>query len=347
MEAARRTQILKGEVGIREKKPAMTLRKFAEDCFEPHVHSTFAAKFKTREYYLNSLKNLKAFSELADKPLDEIKAESITAYTAIRQDEGMAISSVNRELMVLRRMFHLAVEWGKTEKILPKVRMIPGEKHRDRVVSRDEELRYLMAAPPLLKDVATILLDCGLRPEECFRLRIENSRDGAIHLTHGKTRAARRRIPMTPRVNAIVENRVDSEKKEIARIQQSANLSEIDRKKELERRGWLFPAPTRSGHMESSSVKKQQARVFRVTGIRPFELYCLRHTCLTRWAPKMDPFTLAYLAGHSDISITKRYVHPEDGTVRAAMERAASEQLSPPTALTSEVGTSSALAAIN
>src|SRR5215831_17692041 len=49
----------------------------------------------------------------------------------------------------------------------------------------------------------------------------------------------------------------------------------------------------------------------------------------TRSAPKMDPFTLAYL-GHSDISITKRYVHPEDGTVRAAMERAASEQLIPP-----------------
>jgi len=44
----------------------------------------------------------------------------------------------------------------------------------------------------------------------------------------------------------------------------------------------------------------------------------------------MDPFTLAYLAGHSDISITKRYVHPEDGTVRAAMERAASERMSPP-----------------
>ena len=156
---------------------------------------------------------------------------------------------------------------------------------------------------------------------------------------------------MTPRVSAIVKNRIDSEEKEIARIQQSANLSEIERKKELERRGWLFPAPTRSGHMESSSVKKQQARVFRVTGIRPFELYCLRHTCLTRWAPKMDPFTLAYLAGHSDISITKRYVHPDDGTVRAAMERAASEQLSPPTtpptALTGEVGTSSALAAIN
>src|SRR5438876_5093665 len=307
MEAARRTQILKGEVGIREKQPTMTLREFAEDCFKPHVESTFSAKFKTREYYLNSLKNLMAFPELADKPLDEIKAESITAYATKRQDLGMEISTVNRELMVLRRMFHLAIEWGKTERVLPKVRMIPGEKHRDRVVSRDEELRYLMAAPVLLRDVATILLDCGLRPEECFRLRVDNIRDGAIHVTYGKTRAARRRIPMTPRVTAIAESRVA----------QSAD-------------GWIFPAPTRSGHMESSSVKKQQARVFRVTGIKPFELYCLRHTCLTRWAPKMDPFTLAYLAGHSDISITKRYVHPEDETIKAAMERAASEQLSPP-----------------
>src|SRR5262249_22294961 len=74
MEAARRTQILKGEVGIREKKPTMTLRQFAEKCFKPHVESTFAAKFKTREYYLNSLKNVMAFQDLADKPLDEIKA---------------------------------------------------------------------------------------------------------------------------------------------------------------------------------------------------------------------------------------------------------------------------------
>jgi len=65
MEAARRTQILKGEVGIREKRPAMTLRDFAEHCFKPHVESTFAAKFKTRDYYLYSLKNLIAFQDLA------------------------------------------------------------------------------------------------------------------------------------------------------------------------------------------------------------------------------------------------------------------------------------------
>ncbi len=55
-----------------------------------------------------------------------------------------------------------------------------------------------------------------------------------------------------------------------------------------------------------------------------FELYTLRHTCLTRWAPHMDPWTLAYLAGHRDMNITKRYAHPQEQTIRAAIDRARS-----------------------
>ena len=36
----------------------------------------------------------------------------------------------------------------------------------------------------------------------------------------------------------------------------------------------------------------------------------------------MDPWTLAYLAGHRDMSITKRYVHPQEYSTRAAIEKA-------------------------
>lgn len=36
----------------------------------------------------------------------------------------------------------------------------------------------------------------------------------------------------------------------------------------------------------------------------------------------MDPYTLAYLAGHSDFATTRRYVHPRTETVLDAMERA-------------------------
>jgi len=36
----------------------------------------------------------------------------------------------------------------------------------------------------------------------------------------------------------------------------------------------------------------------------------------------MDPWTLAYLAGHRDMSITKRYVHPQEYSTQAAIEKA-------------------------
>jgi hypothetical protein len=35
-----------------------------------------------------------------------------------------------------------------------------------------------------------------------------------------------------------------------------------------------------------------------------FKLYDLCHTCLMRWAPHMDPWTLMYLAGHADMGTT-------------------------------------------
>jgi integrase len=47
----------------------------------------------------------------------------------------------------------------------------------------------------LLRDVATILIDGGFRPEECYRLKWENVRDAGINVDHGKGRGSRRRVP--------------------------------------------------------------------------------------------------------------------------------------------------------
>ena len=196
----------------------------------------------------------------------------------------------------------------KVEKALPRVRMIPGEAHRDRVLSESDEAAYLDATlvignnaleayqraltgiravergktpikpqdPFLLRDVATVLIDCGLRPEECSRLRWEHVRDGAVHVPFGKTENARRTIPLTKRAAALIEMR--------------------------------------------------RAAACKLAKVTPFPFYTFRHTCLTRWAAYMDPYTLAYLAGHSDFSTTRRYVHPQVQTIRDAIERARAGQ---------------------
>jgi integrase len=56
--------------------------------------------------------------------------------------------------------------------------------------------------------------------------------------------------------------------------------------------------------------------------VEPFTLYTFRHSCLRRWAAFRDPYTLAYLAGHSDFSTMRRYLHPLADTIKAAIEKA-------------------------
>jgi len=210
----------------------------------------------------------------------------------------------------------LAVEWGVVESA-PKLGLLSGERHRERVISQDEEMRYLSAASPLLADVATVLSDTGMRPDECYRLSWEhvtwvNGRNGSLLITHGKTAAARRVLPMTPRVRAVLEARWDRAGKPLE--------------------GWLWPAPTASGHIDHSSLKKQHARTFRtlntearksqISTIMPFVLYSFRHTFLTRLGQSgCDAWTLARIAGHSSIAISSRYVHPSDDTILAAFSR--------------------------
>jgi hypothetical protein len=146
MEAAHKTALAKGQVGVREHTPITALHEFAENDFLPFIRSTFAARVKTRTYYESGLKSLLAYGNLASLRLDAITSETMAGFAAKRREQGLEVSSINRELQVLRRMFSLAQEWRKVEKVLPKVRMLPGESHRERVLAMAEEKAYLKGA---------------------------------------------------------------------------------------------------------------------------------------------------------------------------------------------------------
>jgi hypothetical protein len=58
MESAHKTSLAKGEVSLRNRKPAATIRQFARTDFLPFCRATFAAKTKTLGYYLNGTARL-------------------------------------------------------------------------------------------------------------------------------------------------------------------------------------------------------------------------------------------------------------------------------------------------
>jgi integrase len=320
MESAHRTSLAKGEVGLRDKKPSPTLAQFIELRFEPWAKARFekSAPKTWFDWYRVGLRAIKAYRSLADSKLDEITSETLGDFARHRQSQGLQVSTVNSSLRVLRRVLRLAVEWGAAESS-PKFKLLSGERHRERVVNQHEEAKYLTVAPEPVASVVAVLCDTGLRPEECFRLQWEaitwaNGRHGTLLVTHGKTAAARRVLPMTPRVRSILETRWEAAGKPTD--------------------GWVWVAPTRSGHVESSSLKKQHSRTFEnlneeaaknnERAIRPFVLYSLRHTFLTRLGESgCDAWTLARIAGHSNVSMSSRYVHPSEDAVLTAMSRLA------------------------
>jgi integrase len=308
MESAHRTALAKGEVGIRERKPIPTLGEFIDGRFEPWARATFeTSSMKTwRDFYKVGIRAIRGYREIASMKLDEITSERAAEFGAHRQSQGCKVSTVNSSLRVLRRILGLSVEWGLIESA-PKIKKLPGERHREHVVTHDEEAKYLAAAPEPVGSVAAVLVDTGLRPEECLRMCWEsitwsNGRYGTFLVTHGKTVAARRVLPMTPRVRGILESRWESKGKPAE--------------------GFVWTAPTRSGHLEPSSIKKQHRKALVRSQVRPFVLYSLRHTFLTRLGESgCDAWTLARIAGHSSIAISSRYVHPSGDAVIAALDR--------------------------
>ena len=103
IEEAHKTSLAKGEVGIRDRAPVPTLKDFAEQDFLPFIESRFKNKPKTLEYYRNGIKNLKAFAPLASSPLDLITNGKIAAFVTKRREAGLRVTSINRQLEVLRR----------------------------------------------------------------------------------------------------------------------------------------------------------------------------------------------------------------------------------------------------
>jgi integrase len=146
-----------------------------------------------------------------------------------------------------------------------------------------------------------------MSPEENARLRWEAvswgvGQCGVLQVTHGKTAAARRILPLSPRVRGILERRWKIAEKPLE--------------------GWVWASGTASGHIEPSTIKKQHKRALRLSGVRPFVLYSLRHTFLTRvGAAGCDAWTLARIAGHSSIAMSARYVHPSTDAVMNVFAR--------------------------
>jgi integrase len=249
--------------------------------------------------------------------LDHIDEALIERYVIWRRKE-VSPTTVNRELATLPRLLHIAEEW-KVIRRVPRVRQLSGERQRDFVLSHEDERRYLAVALEPLKSLAIVLVDTGLRLGEALNLLTSDvhlqpagaARYGWVNVPDGKSKNARRNVPLTDRVSGVLAER----------LQNSTSR-------------YVFPGDTVDPPILGTSVAHAHIKICRPTvqvGKKPvkqyifpkdFVLHSLRHTCLTRLGEAgADAFTIMKLAGHSSVTVSQRYVHPTPESMERAFDR--------------------------
>jgi integrase len=313
MEAAHKTALAKGEVGIREKKPVPTLKEFSPR-FEQAIETECAAKPATIKFYKAKLNYLLADESLASCSLDRIDEDLIDTYkqrrrkSVSRHKKVLSAASVNRELATLRRLLRLAQDWGIIDRV-PRIRLLRGERTREFVLNYEQEKNYLAATTGDLHDIALLMIDTGLRMGEvlsleCKDVRLEpasGAKYGYLTVRSATSKNSKsRNVPLTLRVSAMLKHRLDG-RSEDALVFRRAN----------------------GGHLVQTWVNEQHRTIRDLLKLpEEFVPHSLRHTFGTRLGESgADAFTIMKLMGHSTITVSQRYVHPSPEAVELAVGR--------------------------
>lgn len=249
---------------------------------------------KTRRYYRVGWARIAA-TRLTEMTLDRITTEEVDSLGLTGSP-----SYVNQAFRTLRRrLLGKAVEWNVIG-MAPRIKVLK-EMGREETIDSDSEAKLLAVAKQPMKDVLIISQDTGLRPEEVFRIRVENidSNRLVIFNPHGKTRAARRYVPISRRMSDLLMLRCEGKKV-----------------------GWLFPSKrSASGHL--TTVAKQFREARRSAGLpESLVLYSARHTFGTAVYEATGNLAMVMkVMGHADARTAMQYQHPVLDPIRTAIDQ--------------------------
>src|SRR5262249_34700260 len=189
--------------------------------------------------------------------------------------------TVINDLACLRSLYSYIIELqGVRENPAESVKFIPPDNEQTRVLSFDEERLYLAACRRPLYDIAVLMFDTGMRPDEIYRMRRKDVRlaEGYVFNPYGKSKAAKRAISLTGRVAELLQARVRGGEGE-----------------------YVFPLDGDPAQPMTGADYLHRCAL-RNSGIAHCRLYDLRHSFGTRMVEAGgDLVTLAALMGHSKI----------------------------------------------
>ena len=201
----------------------------------------------------------------------------------------------------MKRIFNLALREDMVEKNpCFKVKRLPEENERDRMVSYDEFNRLTKALPEHAADLVRLGYYTGMRFSEITGLTWDrvNLKDGCITLRPEDTKTKKpRRVYLTPGDVEVLE-----------RVGKVRSISHQ----------FVF---TDKGH-PIKSIKTALKTALEVTGLQDFHFHDLRHTFNTNMRKaSVDRSVIMKFIGHKTLSMFLRYSTVDENDAREAVEK--------------------------
>jgi integrase len=292
----RLAEIIEGRFRLPKTNPPR-LEQFSKEFLDSIRHQN------TRKRYASSVANLRM--HFGDAKLSEISAERIDEFKECRLTSRVRAATVNRDLAVLRRMLKIAERKRLiTSTPFREVEMLEERKERRQphILTYAEEETLLSVASDLIRVLAILILDTGLRSgREALTLKWEDVdfANKSIRIRKSKTFAGIRSVPMSNRC--------------------ASKLMRWREQLGLEYSQYVFANPQRP-QVHLGDVRRAWPKALKAAGLEFFWLYDLRHTFASRLTEAgVSPIFVAQIMGHSSPNILQTYAKANDEFRRAAI----------------------------
>ncbi|HEX3036083.1 MAG TPA: tyrosine-type recombinase/integrase [Thermodesulfobacteriota bacterium] len=277
-----------------------TLQEFAPE-YLSYVRDTVGKRSWKRDEL--SLTHLNSF--LGDQKLSAITSKDILDYQSKRLKDRVKPATVNRELACLKHLFNVAKQKSQFfgENPVSKVKFLEENNQMARVLTPEEEERLLASSAPHLIPIILTAVRIGMRKSEILSLKW-------INVDLGNS--------------AITVEPTNTKSKKLNRIPIGKRLREILLKQKLKTgfSEYVFLNPEGKPYQRHDSLKRCFQGALRRAGIKGLRFHDLRHTAATRMIERGSGIVeVSKMLGHSALSTTMRYAHP-DNSLREAAENA-------------------------
>ena len=275
-------------------KQEMTFTDFAMKEYIPFVKT----EKKTWDQDLSKL-NYRVLKHFGKYPLTSITNRDVQKFISGLKKE-LSVSSANRFIALLSRMFNLAVQWDFIENSPCKGITKTREASRDRFLTPEEIKKLLTALDKANNQIQAraikLLLFTGTRRNEVLKLKWDNVNleNRSFYLPDTKNG--------TPRT--VVLNDLAVEVLESMKEYRKVNNP------------YVFPSTKKSAEGHIVDPKKIFQAALEKAGIKDFRIHDLRHTYASILINNgVSLYEVKELLGHRDISVTQRYSHLQNSSL--------------------------------